>query len=376
MKIACIILASGNSVRFDSLQPKLFFNIYSTPIIEYTLKNILKHVNKESIYITIPKKITKNQKNLLNKFTSNRLIYGGKNRFESLKKAIFELRENYSYDYVVIHDGARPVTPDSIYKNLFKNIKIDKHECYITASRIEDTIRKNNITVDRKRFKIYQTPQAFKFKLLSNYINKVKNLPTDDLGILEKKKNLKVKFIEGSKENIKVTKLNDIILLKKLISNKIKIGNGFDLHKLRKGTYLSLAGIKIKAKFEAVGYSDGDVVLHSIIDALLGITRKGDIGKHFPAIPKYKNISSEVLINEIKNKIRYDKLIFKNIDCTIICQKIRLEKHKNDIKQKISKLLNCKKSIVNVKAKTSDKVGIIGKSRAIACWTTITAIEL
>ena len=153
MKIACIILASGNSVRFDSLQPKLFFNIYSTPIIEYTLKNILKHVNKESIYITIPKKITKNQKNLLNKFTSNRLIYGGKNRFESLKKAIFELRENYSYDYVVIHDGARPVTPDSIYKNLFKNIKIDKHECYITASRIEDTIRKNNITVDRKRLK-------------------------------------------------------------------------------------------------------------------------------------------------------------------------------------------------------------------------------
>ena len=96
-KIACVILASGNGLRFDSSKSKLFYKVHRTPIIEITLKNITKYLNKNSIYITIPKKITKNEKNLLLKYTKNQLVYGGKTRFASLKQALKSVNSN-NYD--------------------------------------------------------------------------------------------------------------------------------------------------------------------------------------------------------------------------------------------------------------------------------------
>ena len=110
MKIACIILASGKSERFGKSKSKIFHKLNGTPVIEFTLKNFLNHFNKDSIYITIPKKITKNEKKFLVNFTNNELIFGGKTRFESLKNALKSIDIN-KYEAVMIHDAARPITP-------------------------------------------------------------------------------------------------------------------------------------------------------------------------------------------------------------------------------------------------------------------------
>ena len=108
MKIACVLLASGQSKRFKTAGSKLFYKVYGTPIIEYTLKNIAKHINKKSIYITIPKKITKKETNIISKYTANNLILGGKDRIDSVKNAIKKINLE-RFDYIMIHDGARPV---------------------------------------------------------------------------------------------------------------------------------------------------------------------------------------------------------------------------------------------------------------------------
>ena len=113
MNIACIVLASGTGKRFNSSKSKLFYNVYGTPIIEFTLKNISNYIEKKSIYITISKKVTKNEIKLISKYTSNKLIYGGKTRLESLQKAVSFI-EDKSYDFLMIHDGARPNIPDTI----------------------------------------------------------------------------------------------------------------------------------------------------------------------------------------------------------------------------------------------------------------------
>ena len=115
-------------------------------------------------------------------------------------------------------------------------------------------------------------------------------------------------------------------------------------------------------------------MLHSLIDALLGANAKGDIGTFFPPLKKYKNISSIKLLNKIKNKIDLDNSVIINLDITIICQKIRLEKYKAPIKNNLSKLLKCNKNLINIKGKTADKIGIFGKSEAIGCWSTINLI--
>ncbi len=375
LRIVCIVLASGNSSRFDSSKSKLFYKVHRTPIIEITLKNIIKYFNKDSIYITIPKKITKNDKNLLLKYTKNQLVYGGKTRFESLKKALNNI-EPKNYDFLMIHDAARPTFSKEIMNELLLSISSKRYHCAVPASIIEDTIRKNNKTLIRDDYKFFQTPQIFKFKYFKDNLKQIKMTPTDDLGVVEKNKNLKIKYIEACKENIKITKKNDINILKKIINFNIKYGSGFDIHKLKKGNYLSLAGLKIRCNYEAIGHSDGDVVLHSIIDALLGANNKGDIGKYFPSTQKYKNICSVSLFDEIKKIIKLDNAIISNLDCTIICQKIRLEKYKNLIRKNISSIMQCDEKCINVKAKTADNIGIIGKSKALACWTTIKIINL
>ena len=375
MKIACIILASGNSVRFGTSKSKLFYKVHGAPIIEYTLKNISKYFSKDSIYITISKKITKNQKNLLSKYSENQLIFGGRTRFESLKKALKNI-DYKKYNAVMVHDGARPITPNDLITNLIKSINTKKYNCVVPASIVEDTIRKKMKTLNRKEYMTYQTPQVFDLNFFAERLKKIKFIPTDDFGVVENDSKLKVKIIESSKDNIKITKINDIKILSQLINKKVKFGNGFDIHKLGKGDYLSLAGLKIKSQYQAIGHSDGDVVIHSIIDALLGANNKGDIGKYFPALSKYKNISSKILLNEIHKKIKLNSTIITNIDCTIICQKIRLDNLKRKIEKNISSLLSCNVKNINVKAKTADKVGIIGKSKAIACWTTIKLIKI
>ena len=214
MKIACVILASGSSKRFGLSDSKLFYKVYGAPIIEFTLKNISKHINKNSIYITIPKKITKNEKNILYKYTTNNLIYGGKTRFQSLKNALISI-DKLNYDFLMVHDAARPLTPKTIIKNLLESMKSGKYDSALPFYYAEDTLRKNLKSVNRDEYTLYQTPQIFKFSLFKKSINKIKINPTDDFGVVEKNKKNKVKFIETSKENIKITKSSDVKLFKK-----------------------------------------------------------------------------------------------------------------------------------------------------------------
>lgn len=149
-----------------------------------------------------------------------------------------------------------------------------------------------------------------------------------------------------------------------------RIGNGFDIHRLEKGKKLILGGIHIDFDYGLKAHSDGDVLIHSLIDSLLGASALGDIGTYFPDTDeKYKNISSEILLKDIINIIE-KKFKIINIDCTIICEKPRLEKYKKLMEKNIAKLCNLKNSQINIKAKTMEKIGSIGKEEGIAAITT------
>ena len=135
---------------------------------------------------------------------------------------------------------------------------------------------------------------------------------------------------------------------------------------------MSLGGIKFKSNYSLVGHSDGDVVIHSLIDAFLGAYAKKDIGTYFPSSDKtFKNIKSTILLDNIYERINLKKALILNIDITIISEVIRLEKYKSKIRKNISKLIKCPISKINIKAKSSDKIGIIGRSKGIACLTSI-----
>ena len=376
MVIGCIVLAAGNSSRFDKNRSKMFYKIDGAPVIDFTLNNLLSVFNKRSLYITINKKITKKEKKNLEKYTENPLIIGGSTRHKSLINSLGQINHK-RIDYVLIHDAARPNVSIKLIKQIKKEILTGKYDAVVPYIKIEDTVKQAQNkskfkTIDRKKLIATQTPQAFKTISLHKNINNISSTITDDVQSIENMKLAKIKYILGEKSNLKITTKSDLELFKSYLNKNIRIGNGFDLHRIKKGKILKLAGLDIKSNYQLVGHSDGDVIIHSLIDAILGTIQKGDIGEYFPSSDnRYKGIQSRILINEIINKNKYSMNNIINLDMTIICQHIKLSKYKNKIRKSVSEILNCDVGKINIKAKTSDNIGIIGKSKAIACWVTL-----
>ena len=204
------------------------------------------------------------------------------------------------------------------------------------------------------------TPQAFRYKELYNLASKEKNKVSDE-ATLFLNQNYKVKFIPGENENNKITYRNDIKTF------KTYFGIGFDLHRLIKNKKLFLGGVKIPFHSGLKGHSDGDVILHAIIDAILGATRKKDIGTYFPSSKKFKNIRSPKMLKPILNILDKFHLSINNLDINLICEQPKVSKIRNKIISSISNLMSLNKDKINLKGKTVEKLGLIGKEKAIAC---------
>jgi len=144
------------------------------------------------------------------------------------------------------------------------------------------------------------------------------------------------------------------------------VGIGNDLHRLEENNPLIIGGIEIESDLGCVAHSDGDVLIHSLIDAILGASGMGDIGEWFPDNdPKYKGCNSCDLLIEVLKEIDKKNFKIQNIDAIIILQKPKLSKYKNSIKENIADLCKIPYEKVNIKAKTGENIGIIGDSLAI-----------
>ncbi len=226
---------------------------------------------------------------------------------------------------------------------------------------IKYKVKNQLFNLNRNNSILTQTPQAFKFKDLYILSNKQKNKITDEATLFIEN-NLKVKFIKGENLNNKITFKEDIK------TNKTYFGIGFDIHRLIRGKKLFLGGIKIPYHSGLKGHSDGDVILHSIIDSLLGAMRKKDIGTFFPDNQKkYKNIRSPKMLKPIVEILNNNNFYINNLDINLICERPKVSKYRDKIIKSLSNLLNIDKELINLKGKTVEKLGLIGKEKAIAC---------
>jgi len=144
----------------------------------------------------------------------------------------------------------------------------------------------------------------------------------------------------------------------------IKTGIGIDIHKLKKGLPLFVGGVNIKTPLGSVGHSDGDALIHAIVDALLGAAGMGDIGKYFPSDDKkWEDAQSKFFLSEVRKTLAKSKYQISNIDCTVIMQKPKLHEYISPICNNIAEILNIDKEKVSIKATTADYLGYIGKSK-------------
>ncbi len=356
-----IILAAGSGKRFKTKVPKQYINYKSKQLFEHSLKKAenSKLFKKIILVLDNPKKIKK-------KYPNNILIIkGGKERSDSTIIALKKIKK-YKPTNVFIHDAARPNFSINLLKNILKNLKNNK--AVVPFIKPKDSIKynfkKQIFNLDKKKVILTQTPQAFRFNKLYYYATNQKNKITDEASLFINQ-NHKIKFIPGENHNDKITYLSDI---QKSITY---FGIGFDLHKLIRHKQLYLGGIKIPFHSGLKGHSDGDVILHAIIDSILGATRKKDIGTYFPNTKKYKNIRSPKMLKPIINNLDKLNYTINNLDINLICEQPKVSKFRNKIINSISKLMGLEKEKINLKGKTTEKLGLIGQEKAIACETII-----
>lgn len=152
----------------------------------------------------------------------------------------------------------------------------------------------------------------------------------------------------------------------------VRVGLGYDLHRVAPDRPLMLAGVKIPSPFGLDGHSDADVVIHAIIDAMLGAAGLDDIGQQFPDTDQaYKNIDSTTLLARTRELIADRGYAVANIDATIIAEQPKLKKHKPNMRQRIAQLLDLPQDAVAIKAKTNEGLGELGNSIAIACHAVV-----
>lgn len=150
---------------------------------------------------------------------------------------------------------------------------------------------------------------------------------------------------------------------------KIRSGIGYDIHKIIPGKGLNIGGIRVSDSLEFVAHSDGDVLLHALIDSLLGAAGEDDIGEHFPDTdPRYRGINSEQLLAETLGILKEKKISILNVDCVVIAEKPTISPFKSQIRNHLARKLGIPEGDINIKAKTREKLDAVGRGEAIECY--------
>ncbi len=367
MSIFLILLAAGESKRLKSSVPKPYITVNNKKLLEHALNSFRDFRAIKKTVIVYNKKHKKH----LNKLNPKNIlkIVGGKTRQESTFEALKKIKK-MNCKKVLIHDAARPFPSKKIINEIIK--KLRTNHAVVPIIKVNDATKRVNKkiifkNIKRKSLRFSQTPQGFTFKKIYEKHKKNINTSVDDDSALFTDDGEKVISINGSKTNLKITDKEDLNIFKSLIKGKSYSGIGFDVHRLVKGRKLYLGGIKIPFVLGLKGHSDGDSVLHALIDSLLGACRLGDIGKLFSdKNKKYKNIRSTVLLRKVIELIKSKNFSINNIDINIIAQKPKIKKYSKKMIQTISKLCGINPNEINIKGKTTEKLGLIGKGKAIA----------
>lgn len=386
LKVALILLAAGSSTRMGG-QKKEFLLINGETILSKTLNTFLKTRKFSTIVVTYPKGQLEECKSALKFSLPKNILFveGGATRQLSVKAALDSL-VGQNIDFVLIHDGARPfITENLILETLNNTIKFGAVTPVVQPIDTQVELDSNSTILRhlvRKNLGAVQTPQGFKFKEIYKFHKMAQNdgMPyTDDTEIWDAYSKTKTHIIQGEDTNIKITFPKDLNALNNKAHNMeekdkkqiFRVGLGYDLHKLVEGRTLMIGGILIPFNKGEEAHSDGDVLLHAIIDALLGASALGDIGSYFPPTEeKWRDANSKELLSIAWDDVKKAGWKLENLDCVIKLENPKFLPHRQDVRTSIANILCVQCEKIFVKAKTSEKLDSVGQGNAIEAFAT------
>lgn len=355
--LTLILLAAGNSTRFSSSVKKQWLRVNHQPLWHF-VTNEFESLN---IFSKIIITAHKDELEYMKSFCGHTIVEGAQTRQESLKNAL----KYVSTTYVMVSDIARACPPKALIQRLIE--AKERADCIVPVLTINDTVSFDGKNIDRDKLKRIQTPQLSRSDVLATALNTSVEFTDESSAILAFGKT-RVE-VEGDESAHKLTHISDMknIPCLRAPSSDTLVGNGFDVHAFEEGKKMFLGGVLIDSSFGFKAHSDGDVAIHSLIDALLGASGMGDIGSLFPdSDDSYKNIDSKLLLTECVRRIHNCGFTIVNVDLTIIAQTPRLNNYKAEIRRTLADILKIEPFLCNIKATTTEELGFIGRKEGVA----------
>lgn len=395
-KVSVIIAAAGAGIRMGGID-KMRLEVSGKPVLTRTYERFLKDPLIDEIVIVC----RNGEQEKIRELTGGRcgdeklraVIPGGAERYDSVMAALDAVFGDSGL--VLVQDGARPFGTQALTGAVIE--AADRVGAAVPGIPVKDTIKKTSEeeapwhmarnTVDRANLRAVQTPQGFRTELLRRAYATAAERPggfegiTDDASLVEAL-GMPVAVVDGEEDNIKVTTVSDIAIAECIAdrqdgsptqpSYEFRSGLGFDVHAFAEDRKLILGGVEIPYELGLLGHSDADVLLHAIMDAMLGAACLGDIGKHFPdSDERYRGISSMKLLEETDRLVKEAGFAVANVDGLVVAEAPKIAPHVAEIRKNIATVLKIPMDTINIKGTTTERLGFTGRKEGIASYATV-----
>jgi 2-C-methyl-D-erythritol 4-phosphate cytidylyltransferase/2-C-methyl-D-erythritol 2,4-cyclodiphosphate synthase len=383
--VAAVLVAAGRGVRAGGAgaepPPKQYRALAGEPVIRASLKTLAGHPG-----VAMVQPVIHPDDASLFEAASTGLhvlppVFGGATRQASVRAGLEALSQREP-DLVLVHDAARPFASAAL---ISRAIAAGRDGAAIPALPIPDTVKIVDPagavtgTIARDWLRAVQTPQAFRFAALLDSHRRAQAAGRDDFtddAALAEWAGLKVSTFEGEAANVKLTTPDDFARAQAdaaVALADIRTGFGFDVHAFTAGDHVMLGGIRVAHNKGLSGHSDADVVLHALVDAILGALADGDIGVHFPpSDPQWRGVSSDRFLSFAAERVRSRGGRIAHLDVNVVCEAPRISPHRDAMRARIAEIAGVSIARVAVKATTSEKLGFTGRAEGMAAFATAT----
>jgi 2-C-methyl-D-erythritol 4-phosphate cytidylyltransferase/2-C-methyl-D-erythritol 2,4-cyclodiphosphate synthase len=382
VSVAAIVVAGGRGLRAGTVMPKQYRAIGGTPVIRASLALFAAHPRIDLVQPVIHR----NDLDLFRAATSGLDLLppaiGGATRQASVRAGI-EALARHGPDIVLVHDAARPFASAALTSRMIDAVAgrvaaVPGIAVADTVKRIDDSGRVIE-TLDRSTLRAVQTPQAFRFAPLMAAHRSAAAAGredfTDDAALMEWA-GADIMVAEGEAGNVKLTTPEDFARAESDEMHRlgdVRTGTGYDVHAFAEGDHIMLGGVRIAHAHSLSGHSDADVVLHALVDAILGALADGDIGQHFPpSDPQWRGAASDLFLRDAVARVRARGGMIAHLDVTVVCEAPRIGPHRDAMRARIAEIAGIDIGRVGVKATTSEGLGFIGRREGLVAMASAT----
>jgi 2-C-methyl-D-erythritol 4-phosphate cytidylyltransferase/2-C-methyl-D-erythritol 2,4-cyclodiphosphate synthase len=367
------ILAAGRGERFGVDKTQILLR--SKPLWRYSFDTFLEHPDVDGVGIVCSADSVERYRSEAPEAAF--VAAGGEARQDSAKVAFNHAND---FEVLMIHDAARPFVTHKIISDVLAGVS--RSGAAAPAVSVVDTIRQDSEMgrrlLDRDQLFAMQTPQAARIEMFHQAFAKAKENYTDDVELLQNA-GIATEIVSGEPRNFKITTPEDLIYASGILGTpERRTGFGYDIHPFssESGRKLYLGGVHFENAKGLEGHSDADVLLHAVVDALLGAASLGDIGTHFPNTdPQYRNRDSIFFLEQARVLLESSSWRILNVDATVVAEFPKMSGKVDAIRSTIATALGIDVRRISIKATTNEGLGALGRGEGIAAYAVATISE-